>query len=158
MHYLCFINVYIFSDLPGRSHILLPLHRYYYQRTATTVPHVVFSLVPIIVVLVTCGCLMKSVLTIVKIVDSVASVVLRTSSTVTIAACASTELSTTITIAKTANTSPIVPSAKNTSFRLDPPVTKCPADMPFTGTVSVNSRRMIHVVPCARRLRKPRSA
>ena len=56
-----------------------------------------------------------------------------------------------ITIAKVANTNPIVPSVKSSSSVLEVPHMKCPVVMPFIGNASDNWRRMIRVVPSAKR-------
>lgn len=106
--------------------------------TATTASHASSSSVNTTATSATCGCRMKSVLTIAPTVAFAASVGPKTSSTVTTVACALIVHSTTTTTARTASTSQTVPSARNTCSRRDRQVTKCPADMRFTGTAFVS--------------------
>ena len=110
----------------------------HFTYTETTAFRVTSSLVPTIATSATCGCPMRNARTIVRTVAFAVSAVPKTLSTVTTAACASIVLCTIITIARTESTSPIVPSVRNIFSRRVRPVTKCPVDMPFIGTVSVS--------------------
>lgn len=129
-----------------------------YISTATTASHAPSSLVNTIAAFATYGCPTRNALTIARTVAFAASVAPKTSSTVTTVACALIGRSTTTTIARTESTSQIVPSARNTYSRLVRRVMKCPAGMPFTGTVSDSWQLTIRDVPSAKRRPRRRNA
>jgi hypothetical protein len=90
-------------------------------------------------------------LTIVQTVAFAASVGPRTFNIVMIAACALIRVSTLITTARTASTSPIAPSAKSFSSVQEARRMKCLAVMLFTGNASVSLLLTIRDAPFARK-------
>ena len=123
--------------------------------TATIVFPVMFNSENTIVSSATCGCRMRNVPTIVQTVAFAALVVLKTSSTAMIVACALIALSMTTTIVRMASTSQTVPSVRNISSRRVQQVMKCPVDMRFIGIVFGSWRPMILVALFVRRRQKP---
>ena len=105
-----------------------------------------------------CGCRTKNHRTTVPTVVFVASVVETISNTATSVACALTGVCTNRTIARPASTGAIVQCVKSICSVRVGPRTKCPADTPFTGTVSVNWRRTIPAVPFVKRRPKRANA
>ena len=89
--------------------------------------------------------------TIAPIVVFVVLAVPRIFSTVMIVACALTELSTQITIAKVENINPTVPCVKNSSLVPEVPLMKCLAVMQSIGNVSDNWQPTIPVALSAKR-------
>ena len=88
---------------------------------------------------------------IVKIVDFAGWVGPKISNTVMTVECVSIRACIPTTIAKVANTNPIVPSVKSSYLVLEVPHMKCPVVMPFIGNAFDNWRHMIRVVPSAKR-------
>ena len=105
-----------------------------------------------------CGCRTKNHRTTVPIVVFVASVVETISNTATSVACALTGVCTNRTIARPASIGAIVQCVKSICSVRVGPRTKCPADTPFTGTVSVNWRRTIPAAPFVKRRPKRANA
>ena len=97
------------------------------------------------------GCQTKNHPTTAPTVAFVASVVRIISNTAISVACALTGVCTNRTIARPASTGAIVQCVKSICSVRVGPRTKCPADTPFTGTVSVNWRRTIPAVPFVKR-------
>lgn len=117
----------------------------------TAAYHARFNSVHTIATSAICGCRMTKALFIVLTADFVVSVGLRIIGIATIAACALICDSSTLTIVRRESSSRIVPSVWSTCSLHVLPVTKCPVDMPFIGTVSVNWQSMTYAVLCAKR-------
>lgn len=138
--------------------LLFYLHFTHSIRAATTASNAASNSANTIAPPAIYGCPMRNDLIIASIAVSAASAEPKTFCIAAIVACALTSLSTPITIARWESTSPIVPSAKNTSFRLAPHRTKCPADTPFIGIAFVNLPLTIPGARSARKQPKPRNA
>lgn len=116
---------------------------------------VVFNLGIIIATSVIYGWPMMKDHIIAKIVDFAGWVGPKISNIVMTVECVSIRACIPTTIAKVANTNPIVRSVKSSYLVLEVPHMKCPAVMPFIGNAFDNWRRMIRVVRSVKRRPKP---
>lgn len=119
--------------------------------TGTNAYHARFNSVHTIAASAICGYRTKRAPFIVLTAAFVVSVGLRITSIATIAAYAFICDSSTLTIVRRESTSRSVLSVRSTCSAHVLPITKCPVDTPFIGTVSVNWQNMIHAVLCAKR-------